>query len=215
MFYRIFITLLLSLLFAVGCGKPPEPTSTLSRAVRIGDIDQLERNLYWGANPNELGPDGLTPLHVAAQKDSLVMSKILVKHQADLEALDPQGHTPLLRALIARNTIVAHYLVKQGAQFDPNQALHITASTGSVDRDVISFLLKYDVDLDHLDEQGNTPLHTAILNNQRVAAKYLINRGADLEITNQQGMTPLALAMAQKNQDIAKILRQFGAREHP
>jgi ankyrin repeat protein len=196
-----------------GCSNQPQPTINLSRAVHIGDIDQLERNLDWGADVNKAGADGLTPLHVAAQKGSLVMCKILIKHQANLEALDPQGHTPLLKALIARNPIIAEYLVESGAELDANKALHITAALGSADRDVIRFLRKQGATLDNPDEQGNTPLHSAILNDQRVTAKYLINRGASLDIANQEGLTPLALAVKKGNQDIIRLLRQFGATE--
>jgi uncharacterized protein len=209
--FPIIITACLLLLF--GCGKQPEPTINLSRAVHIGDIDQLERNLSWGSDVNKVGPEGLTPLHIAAQKGSLVMTKILVKHQANLESLDPQGHTPLLKALISRNPIVAEYLVDSGAKLDPDKALHVTAALGSADRDVISFLLKQGASLDNLDDKGNTPLHSAILNDQRVTAKYLINRGASLDIPNQEGLTPLGLAKKRGNQDIIRILQQFGAPE--
>jgi ankyrin repeat protein len=207
------IAIIISLCFVVlsSCSKQPEPTITLSRAVQVGDIDQLERNLYWGADVNKADAKGLTPLHVAAQKGSLVMSRILVKNQADLEQLDPQGHTALLKALIARNTIIAEYLVEQGAKLDPNSALHETATLGSADRDVVGFLIRQGAKLDNQDEKGNTPLHSAILNDQRVSAKYLINRGASLDIANQEGLTPLGLAKQKGNQDIIRMLIQFGA----
>ncbi|MEJ2608691.1 MAG: ankyrin repeat domain-containing protein [Candidatus Thiodiazotropha sp.] len=209
--YIIHISFILCLVLLSGCSKPSEPTINLSRAVNIGDIDQLERNLYWGADVNQVGPNGLTPLHIAAQKGSLIMSKILIKNQANLESLDPQGHTPVLKALLARNTIIAEYMVKSGAKLDPDKALHITTALGSADRDVIDFLVKHGATLNKPDKQGNTPLHTAILNNQRVAAKYLITRGVNLDITNQEGLTPLALAIKTNNQDIIRILKQFGA----
>jgi ankyrin repeat protein len=214
MSYKFPIILIICSIVLSGCSKPPEPTINLSRAVRVGDIDQLERNLYWGADVNKADPDGLSPLHVAAQKGSLVMSKILVNHQADLEALDPEGHTPLLKALIARNSIIAEYLVQSGARIEPNEALHITAALGSADRDVIRFLLNQGASLDNQDNKGNTPLHSAILNDQRVAARNLINRGASLDIINEEGDTPLSLAKKRENQDIIRLLRQFGASEN-
>jgi ankyrin repeat protein len=215
MFNRYNFLTLICLCTFIGCSQPSEPTITLARAVQIGDIDQLERNIHWNADINKPGPDGLAPLHVAAKKGSLVMSKILVRNGADLEVTDAQGHTPLLKALIARNTIVAEYLFKSGAQLDPNNALHVTAKLGSADRDVIGFLLRQGAALDNTDADGNTPLHSAILNDQRVVAKYLINRGASLDIRNRAGMTPLALAMERKNRDIERILRQFGASDSP
>ncbi len=202
---------LVCLFILIGCSKPSEPTINLSRAVQIGDLDQLERNIYWHADIDKPGPDGLSPLHVAATKGSLVMCKILVNNGADLEVTDPQGHTPLLKALIARNTIVADYLYKHGAKLDPNAALHETARLGSADRDVIDFLLRLGATLDNTDALGNTPLHSAILNDQRVVVKYLINRGASLDISNNAGQSPLALAIERNNKDIERILRQFGA----
>ncbi|MCG7948540.1 MAG: ankyrin repeat domain-containing protein [Candidatus Thiodiazotropha taylori] len=213
MLYRIAIIVSLCVLVLSACSKQAEPTITLSRAVQIGDIDQLERNLHWGADVNKADTSGLTPLHVAAQKGSLVMSRILVKNQADLEAVDPRGHTPVLKALIARNPIIAEFLVEKGAKIEPNSALHETAALGSADRDVVGFLIKKGAKLDNQDEKGNTPLHSAILNDQRVSAKYLINRGASLDIANQEGLTPLGLAKQKGNQDIIRMLIQFGASE--
>ena len=172
------------------------------------------RNLNWDADVNEPGPDGLTPLHSAAQKGSLVMSQILVTHGADLTAQDPQGHTPVVKALIARNPLLADYLVKQGAVLDANAVLHETARLGSADRDVIDFLVKQGAGIDHQDGGGDTPLHSAIRQNQRVVVKYLLIKGARLELVNAEGQTPLALAVALKHDDIARLLRQFEAPEH-
>jgi uncharacterized protein len=212
---RNLLVVLISLLLLLGCSEPNPPTINIHRAVEIGDLDQLERNLDFGADVNEVGPNGLTPLHVAAQKGSQVMSRILVTHGADLSALDPQGHTPLIKALIARNTLLAAYLVKQGSALDANAVLQETARLGTADRDVIDFLLKQGADIDHQDAQGNTPLHTAIRHDQRVAVKYLLNKGARLDLVNQAGETPLGMAIALQHEDIARILRQFGAPEHP
>ncbi|MES9992953.1 MAG: ankyrin repeat domain-containing protein [Candidatus Thiodiazotropha sp.] len=214
MFNRLNLITLISLFTLFGCTQPNEPTITISRAVQIGDIDQLERNIHWNADINKPGADGQSPLHVAASKGSLVMTKILVKNGADLEVSDPQGHTPLLKALIARNTIVADYLFESGANLDPNAALHETAKLGSADRDVIGFLLRQGASLDNTDAEGNTPLHSAILNDQRVVVKYLVNRGASLDILNSAGQSPLAMAIERNNQDIVRILRQFGASEN-
>lgn len=209
--YRFNLISLICLYTLIGCSQPSEPTITLARAVQVGDIDQLERNIHWNGDINKPGPNGLTPLHVAATKGSLVITKILVKNGADMELVDPQGHSPLLKALIARNTIIAEYLFKQGAKLDPDAALQETARLGSADRDVIGFLIRQGAALDNTDAEGNTPLHSAILNDQRVVAKYLINRGASLDIRNRAGQTPLAIALERKNSAIERILRQFGA----
>lgn len=205
--------LLLALWLPLGCSEPSQPTLTLQRAVQIGDIDQLERNLYWGVDVNQPDSQGLTPLHAAALKGSLVMCKILLQHGADLQLTDPQGHTALVKALLSRNTLVADYLVKRGAKLDADAVLHETARLGSADRDVIDFLVKQGASINNQDAQGNTPLHDAIREDRRVVVKYLVNRGADLTLTNRAGQTPLALAIALQRNDIERMLRQFGAPE--
>ncbi len=210
--------ILLSVLFvslAAGCSKPEPPTINLYRAVHIGDIDQIERNLYWNAKVNQAGPDGLTALHVATRKGGLVMVRMLLEHGADIEALDKQGHTPLATALLARNTLVADYLVKQGAKLDPDALLQETVRQGSADRDVLDFLIKRGANLDAPDAQGNTPLHLAILFGHRVIAKHLVQKGANIDTTDQAGRTPLQLAIERGEKDIEQILQQYGAAASP
>jgi len=44
-------------------------------------------------------PDGLSPLHVAAEHDAVEVCKFLLDKGATSDPLDTNGHTPLLRAL--------------------------------------------------------------------------------------------------------------------
>jgi hypothetical protein len=210
----LLLSVLLSLL-AAGCSDPQPPTINLYRAVHIGDIDQIERNLFWGAEVNQPGPDGLTALHVATRKGGLVVVEMLLESGADIEALNGEGHSPLATALLARNTLVAEYLVEQGAQIDPDALLQLTVQAGQADRDVVDFLAKQGADLDAIDAAGNAPLHLAILGGHRVIAKYLVQKGAAIDIPDAAGRTPLQLAIEQDEQAIAQMLRKFGASISP
>ena len=113
--------------------------------------------------------------------------------------------------MLSRNTLVADYLVKQGAFLDPDAILRQAVIQGSADRDVIEFLTKHGADLNRPGPQGDPPLHLAILNSRRVVAKYLINQGADIDLANSAGKTPLALAVERGEQDIQRLLLDFGA----
>jgi len=205
----------LLILLSSGCSEPQPPTINLYRAVHTGDIDQIERNLHWGAKVNQPGPDGLTALHVATRKGSLVIVKMLLENGADIEVQDHTGLTPLASALLARNTLVAAYLVKQGAQIDPNALLQLTVREGQADRDVVEFLVRHGAMLDSPDAQGNTPLQLAILGGHRVIAKYLVQAGADIDARDSAGRTPLESANERGETDIARMLQQFGATASP
>ena len=212
---KLILTTTLCLAIFIGCSTPEPPTINFYRAVHIGDIDQIERNLYWNVDVNKPGPDGLTALHVAVHKGSLVVVKMLLRHDADLEATDGEGNTPLAAALLARNTLVADYLVNQQAMVDANALLEKTIRQGKADRDVIDFLVKHGAELNSPNAQGNPPLHQSILDGYRVIAKNLVRKGADINARNSAGHTPLELAMEIGEQDIARMLRQFGADTSP
>ena len=209
---KFLLSLLIPLVMLTACSKPEPPTINLYRAVHIEDLDQIQRNLYWAAaDVNQPGPDGQTALHVAAQKGSLVIVKMLLDQGADTEVLNKQGHTPLASALFARNPLVADYLLKRQASLDPDALLREAVLLGGADRDVVDFLVKQGASLDSPDAEGNTPLHLAILKGRRVVAKYLIQKGANIDSIDQSGRTPLELAIELGEDDIKQMLLKYGA----
>ena len=60
-----------------GCGKPDRPSVSLFLAVQRGDLDQLERHIYWESDINVQLPNGLYPLHVASQKGKIILVRTL------------------------------------------------------------------------------------------------------------------------------------------
>lgn len=71
------------------------------------------------------------------------------------------------------------------------------------------------------DNQNNTPLHHAVLNNRSEAIDALLNKNARVNEKNSEGKTPLdiAFSLSEKskldrlmNQDVIKRLRQYGAK---
>ena len=201
--------LLITLLTA--CGKPDQPTINLYRAVHADDIDQIERNIYWGADVNQAGPDGDYPIHVAAKRGNRAIVEMLLKKNARIDTLNHEQMTPLYSALMHGRIQTAELLIKQHAAFEPNELLHEVARSGITYKGVIHFLLNNGADIDNRDSAGNTPLNIAIMGNHRVLVRQLVTRGADVNSKNSAGDTPLQLANKTANRTIIKLLEQYGA----
>ncbi len=74
------------------------------------------------------------------------------------------------------------------------------------------FLLKKNGNsIDMQDENGNSPLHTAILNGDNEYAKCLINQGANLNVKNKLDLSPLHLTTFLNNYYISDYLMVKGA----
>ncbi len=75
------------------------------------------------------------------------------------------------------------------------QGIHEAAAAGDVAR--IQQLLATNLALMNApDSQGHTPLHAAVLANQKAVVDALLSRGADVKLKDASGHTPLHLAAA-------------------
>jgi ankyrin repeat protein len=203
--------LTLALLMVSGCTEPDRPTISLYRAVHAGDINQLERHLYWGADVNAPDPDGNTPLHVASERGRLIVVRMLLDGGAKVDALDSNGKTPLYVALMNGRTQLAGLLMERGAKLDADDMLHAVARNGVADRDVFRFLVANGGDVNSRDKNGDTPLHLAVRQGERVVARQLIDQGADVNAVNRAGEAPLDVAVRRNDRDIMQLLQRNGA----
>lgn len=208
---RLLPCLLLALLFVAGCADPDRPSIGLYLALQRGDIDQIERHIFWGADINKAGPNGQMPLHIAAEKGRPIVTELLLEHGADINGRDSKAKTPLHTAVMSGRTQVAEFLIKRGAEFKPNKLLEEMVSNSVTDRDVIRLLLKNGADINHISDQGLTPLLVAIKQDNRVLVKLLIDNGADVNKPDNNDQTPLHLANQIKDGSISRLLQKNGA----
>lgn len=71
--------------------------------------------------------------------------------------------------------------------------------------DVVSLLLKTNININQQDDNGNTALHYAIQNKNIPMIYDLVNRGADTNIENNEGETALNMAKKLDDSNIWKI----------
>ncbi|GBE60264.1 apical complex lysine methyltransferase [Babesia ovata] len=92
---------------------------TLVAENHVGMVDLLLK-----ANPhlvNIRSPEGLTALHIAADRGHLEVIQCLIKHGADIDAMDDNNDTPLLVAAAAGNRAAVTMLLRNGAIETPRK----------------------------------------------------------------------------------------------
>ena len=131
----------------------------------------------------------------------------LIAQGADVNALMPEGKSPLAHIAIWGNTDVAQVLLNHGA--DPNGSakreafpLGIAAQNGH--DEMVRLLLAKGADVNAQDQWGQTALHRAVgpdVARRSNVIETLVDHGADPRITNHDGETPLA--------DYARMVRNL------
>ncbi len=206
------LSLLLILLFLTACSEPDKPGTALYIAIKRGDIDQIERHIYWKTDINSLNVDGNTPLQESAITGRIVIARLLIKNGATVNTKNKYGKTALQLALENGRTQLAEVLVKKfNADFDATPMLFEMIKAGVSDRDVIGFLADNGADLDALNADGQTPLILAVQSNNRLQAKHLITREADVNKAGKQGLFPLDIARTQNSVELIRLLENNGA----
>ncbi|MCB1772717.1 MAG: ankyrin repeat domain-containing protein [Gammaproteobacteria bacterium] len=207
-----FLLLVSALTFLIGgCTAPDKPSIALYLAVQRGDLDQLERHIYWETDINALLPNGQTPLQVAAEKGRIVMVRTLLKHGANIDARSSKDESALDLAILNGRTQIAEVLIGEGATLDASALLTKAARIGVTDRDTVRFLVERGADTEHRDDSGDTALLIAIRQDNHRLATHLVNLGADVNVATRDGQSALALARSLKLGELVSLLQRQGA----
>ena len=125
---------------------------------------------------------GSTPLHQAAQNNSIQMIRHLVDKGADIRAKSEFGLEP------------------------------IHAAAQSSDKAAVKYFLDKKVEIDVQNKLGFTPLHVALQVGNSEVAKYLLSRGADASLRNDLAQNSLHLVAQNRRMgiDLVKTLIDAG-----
>ncbi|KAF7496334.1 Putative ankyrin repeat protein [Sarcoptes scabiei] len=176
----------------------------LHLCVKWGHKEMVKLLLCNGANVNLMNLQGFYPLHYACMHINIEIAKILIENGADVNAYSSKGKTPLLFAVISNS------LGKAGANINlkdlshGNSTLHFACQYSvPTGLDLIEYLIANGANINEQNNDGFTPLLTAILNDYNInvpVVKILLRSGADPNQAGQYGITPL-LATIRRSSD--------------
>ncbi len=143
----------------------PTRASAIFKAAQVGHADSLLRLLRNGADPNEVGQVGWTPLLIAVAQQQIKAVEVLLEFGAEPNVSNALGRTPLMFACRYGNKDLVERLLAAGA--DPNlrgvptemPALGVAAKLGHLE--IVRLLLKAGSDPKLGDHDGHLPIHVA------------------------------------------------------
>ncbi|XP_025829118.1 rabankyrin-5, partial [Agrilus planipennis] len=167
-------------------------------------------------NINAQNKQGLTALHVAIMSNNdPVFSLLLEQPLVDINLKSNDEHTPLYYALVKYQSgdrspeSYASRLIKKGAKTNPiylkngNSLLQTLIMEGAEDAAI--FLSNYDNNLDHVNENGESVIHTACLKNCPLLVNSLLSCGMNANLlTNDLMRSPLHYAVLGNSADCIK-----------
>ena len=177
-------------------------------AIKYNNCDLLKKVIESNHDLSSIVIEGETALNWAISKDYIELAIILASGGADLNTpikqfkrnLHSSYHTPLCYAIKKRSRELVKALIDNGADLNKN-----TGNTYPIflaineDEDIALDLIKANVNLDVLNELGQSPLFSALRKEDRDnVALELIERKAGINTKNSHGSTPLLEAIYRK-----------------
>jgi len=121
--------------------------------------------------------DGNTALHFASEKGNEAMCRDLLEKGANVNAHDTHGETPLMKSIYMNTKKCFDVILKQKG-----------------------------VDVDAVDEDGNTALHSAAKEGNKVMCRNLLENGANFNAKNNERQTAHKSATLKERSECAKMI---------
>ena len=175
----------------------------------------------------------ITPLQLSVKGDIKLVKKIYEKGSNDVNYVDNEGDTALIYAVWYKykpmkdsKLDIIKYLVSKGANVNYRHKkegwtpLELACKIGHIN--VIRYLLSKGADINNVNKRKRTPLHEAIVSDQKNSncnklqiVKLLIDNGAKINTQSKDTKSsPLSSATAYGLTSIVKLLLSNGAKKN-
>ncbi|MGE5113325.1 MAG: ankyrin repeat domain-containing protein [Acidobacteriaceae bacterium] len=190
--------------------RKSNPSQAFVEAILSGSVADVERFVLAGADINQAGDDGFSPLMLTINSGNVELFSLLIQHGADVNARNEIGQTPLMLAAQAGNKGMVQKLIVSGADLKATDKERRNAISWATTRgdfaEVISILGTSGADYDLQDIRGLTPLMRAALMGFVDSVAVLLTLGAD-ESVRYHGKNARDLAVEKGNQDVCRTIK--------
>ena len=167
-------------------------------AARNGDAEKILAVTKTKEDLELVDSGGATLLSIAASAGQTEVVSILVEAKAKINTVDKMGRTPLLAAILKRDTNIETLkaLIAAGANVNSRGkglgAPVLSWAAGPFGSAAeVRVLLEAGSNVNVVDGQGNTPLMWAAQYGSAETVEVMLQAGADVAIVNSDGMTAL------------------------
>ena len=179
----------------------PEGDILLVSAISHNNADAVGFFLRRGANPNQQGRFGVTPLQVAARDsgNSEIFQLLLnAGAQVNPTEYDSSFGSPFELILRRNSAELTRLFINAGAdvrRISGSGSSPMEFAAGNVsDPEIFRLLIDAGASVTSRGAGGRTPLHRAAGTSRVTNVALLIELGADIDAADEQGLTPLMLA---------------------
>lgn len=173
-------------------------------AAEKGDVGLIQyiASKYLDLSVLSLNDKGESPLQVAVKNGNLVLIKYFISQGLDLRDVDSEGNTLLHTAAASGHNQVFQYLLEElpdvvlRTNNKGESLLHL--SINRLPTNNLTKLIQLGLDVNALDNEGNTPLNYALQKNFYISAPNyltLLENGASVLISNHHGKNLLTQMM--------------------
>jgi ankyrin repeat protein len=217
-FLRVLVLAPLALLAACGDDRPAP--GALVRAAAAGDAATVRRLLAAGADVNERGAGGRTPVTAAALGDHVDAARALIDAGADVNLQDRERNNALLVCGETGSIAMLREVLRAKPDLTATNRFGGTALIPASDRGHVAMvraLLRTAIDVDHVNDLDWTALLEAVILGEggmphQQIVRALVDAGADVNIADGDGVTPLQHARRRGYAEIARTLAAAGGR---
>lgn len=192
----------------------------LLRACRQQKVEAAKTLRRSGARVTDTDANGNTILHAAVNSGNQEIIRWACATQVDTDAKNEKQETALIKALKSYQGIEPALYLAEATQHPINAVddkgktlLHYLVEDGRVDNLEAFLKSPYakDIDLNIKDNQGQTALITATMNNNVTIMERLLEAGAHINTTDAYGRTALYVAVSKEMNNTVDLLLKHDA----